>query len=195
MFILYRGIMPRVVDHAQRRREIVYALWAVIHERGIDGVTFQAVAAAGGVSIGRIQHYFDSKEHLIRTGAEYMVAEAEKRYERAESDPRAALVALLAQPVPTDEAGRLGVSVWYAYLAKSASDPWVRAFLEESTQGTTEETRRLLEELGMPPEKAPDEATRLVALSNGITQAVLVGVTEPPDGIALITDEVARTTT
>ncbi|WP_261379880.1 TetR/AcrR family transcriptional regulator [Rhodococcus rhodochrous] len=187
--------MPRVVDHAQRRREIVYALWAVIHERGIDGVTFQAVAAAGGVSIGRIQHYFDSKEHLIRTGAEYMVAEAEKRYERAESDPRAALVALLAQPVPTDEAGRLGVSVWYAYLAKSASDPWVRAFLEESTQGTTEETRRLLEELGMPPEKAPDEATRLVALSNGITQAVLVGVTEPPDGIALITDEVARTTT
>ncbi|QHG84389.1 TetR family transcriptional regulator [Rhodococcus rhodochrous] len=195
MFILYRVIMPRVVDHAQRRREIVYALWAVIHERGIDGVTFQAVAAAGGVSIGRIQHYFDSKEHLIRTGAEYMVAEAEKRYERAESDPRAALVALLAQPVPTDEAGRLGVSVWYAYLAKSASDPWIRAFLEESTQGTAKETRRLLEELGMPPEKALKEATRLVALSNGLAQSALLGVTEPADGISLITDEVDRTTT
>ncbi|AYA25753.1 TetR family transcriptional regulator [Rhodococcus rhodochrous] len=195
MFILYRVIMPRVVDHAQRRREIVYALWAVIHERGIDGVTFQAVATAGGVSIGRIQHYFDSKEHLIRTGAEYMVAEAEKRYERAESDPREALVALLAQPVPTDEAGRLGVSVWYAYLAKSASDPWIRAFLEESTQGTAEETRRLLEELGMPPEKALKEATRLVALSNGLAQSALLGVTEPADGISLITDEVDRTTT
>lgn len=194
MFILYRVIMPRVVDHAQRRREIVYALWAVIHERGIEGVTFQAVAAAGGVSIGRIQHYFDSKEHLIRTGAEFMVAEAEKRYERAESDPQAALVALLAQPVPTDEAGRLGVSVWYAYLAKSASDHWIRAFLEESTKGTTEEARRLLEELGMSPDKARTEALRLVALGNGITQAVLVGVTESPDGIALITDEVARTT-
>ena len=194
MNILYRGVVPRVVDHEQRRREIVWALWSVIHERGIDGVTFQAVATAGGVSIGRIQHYFESKEHLIRTGAEHMIAEAEKRYGRAESDPQTSLVALLTQPVPTDEAGRLGVSVWYAYLAKSASDPWIRSFLEDSTKGTVEEARRLLEELGMPPERAQPEAVRLVALGNGITQAVLVGVTEPADGVALVTDEVHRAT-
>ena len=47
----------------------------------------------------------------------------------------------------------------------------------------------------MPPEKAHTEAARLVALGNGVTQAVLVAVTEPADGIALITDEVHRTTT
>ena len=87
------------------------------------------------------------------------------------------------------------MSGWYAYLAKSASVPGIRAFLEESTQGTAEETRRLLEELGMPPEKALKEATRLVALSNGLAQSALLGVTEPLDGIALITDEVDRTTT
>src|SRR5690625_2815459 len=56
--------MPRIVDHAARRTEIVYALWAVIHEKGLDSVSFRAVAEAAGVSIGRIQHYFASKEEL-----------------------------------------------------------------------------------------------------------------------------------
>src|SRR5699024_4565647 len=36
--------MPRIVDHAARRTEIVYALWAVIHEKGLDSVSFRAVA-------------------------------------------------------------------------------------------------------------------------------------------------------
>ncbi|MEU5841710.1 TetR/AcrR family transcriptional regulator [Rhodococcus sp. NPDC047139] len=186
--------MPKVIDHAQRRREIVWALWSVIHERGIDGVTFQAVATAGGISVGRIQHYFESKEELIRSGAEHMVAEAEKHYRRNEtsSDPQAELVALLTQPLPTNEAGRMGVSVWYAYLAKAASDPWIRSFLEESTRGTVGETRRLLEEAGVPPESAPAQALRLVAVSNGVTQSLLVGLTDPDEGVALVTAEVDR---
>ena len=42
--------MPKIVDHAQRRTEIIHALWAVIYERGIHAVTYQAVAE---VEIGR----------------------------------------------------------------------------------------------------------------------------------------------
>ena len=32
--------MPKIVDHAQRRTEIIHALWAVIYERGIHAVTY-----------------------------------------------------------------------------------------------------------------------------------------------------------
>ncbi len=191
MFIPYHGGMPRIVDHAQRRREIVWALWAVIHDRGIDGVTFRAVAAAGGVSIGRVQHYFESREHLIRAGAEHMVAEAELRYRHdgSPTDPRAALVALLTRPVPTDDSGRPGVSVWYAYLAESASDPWIRAFLADATRGTVAETERLLTDLGVPEDVSGPAALRLVAVSNGVTQAVLLGAMDPDVGIGLVTAE------
>ena len=48
--------MPKVVDHEQRRSEITMALWLVIYEEGIDGVSFRAVARAAGVSVGRVQH-------------------------------------------------------------------------------------------------------------------------------------------
>lgn len=186
--------MPKVVDHAQRRREIVWALWSVISERGIDGVTFQAVAGAGGVSVGRIQHYFDSKDQLVRAGAEHMVGEAETRYGEGDpTDPRTRLTTLLTQPIPSAGTGRVGVSVWYAYLAKSASDPWIRSFMEDASRGTHEETERLLSELGVPSDDIRESARRLVALSNGVTQSVLVGATEPADGVATVMNEVERT--
>lgn len=184
--------MPKIVDHVQRRREIVWALWQVIHERGIDGVTFQAVATAGGVSVGRIQHYFDSKEQLIRAGAEQMVVEAESAYRDGEKlgDPRSELEALLVQPVPTAEPGRMGVAVWYAYLAKSASDPWVRNFLESTSRGTVGEAARLLVKLHVKETESLKEASRLVAFGNGITQSVLIGVLVPEAGAAAIAAEI-----
>ncbi|MFD6897857.1 TetR/AcrR family transcriptional regulator [Rhodococcus sp. NPDC060086] len=186
--------MPKVVDHAERRREIVWALWAVIHKRGIDGVTFQAVAAESGVSIGRIQHYFESKQHLIRSGAQEMVAGAEQVYRRRESsdDPRSALVALLTQPVPTDASSRIGASVWYAYLAKATNDPWIRSFLAEASRGTVSEAERLLCRVGLSERAAHDEAERLVALSNGATQSVLVTAMDADAATDLVSHEIDR---
>ena len=186
--------MPKVVDHAERRREIVWALWAVIHKRGIDGVTFQAVAAEAAVSIGRIQHYFESKQHLIRSGAQEMVAGAEQVYRRRESsdDPRSALVVLLSQPVPTDASSRVGASVWYAYLAKATNDPWIRSFLAEASRGTISEAERLLCRAGLPERAAHIEAERLVVLSNGATHSVLVTALDADAATDLVSHEIDR---
>ena len=62
--------MPKIVDHAQRRTEIVHALWQVIYLKGIDGVSFRSVAEAAGISVGRVQHYFPSRSELILEGAD-----------------------------------------------------------------------------------------------------------------------------
>ncbi len=172
----------------------MWALWAVIHERGIDGVTFRAVAAEAGVSIGRIQHYFESKEHLIRCGAEEMVVGAEQVYRERESDadPRSALEALLTHPVPTTAPSRIGASVWYAYLAR-VSDPWIRSFITDASRGTVRETERLLGRGGLTGEHAHLAAMRLVALSNGVTQSVLVAAMDADDAIRVIIQEIDRT--
>ena len=42
----------------QRRTAIIHAVWQVIAERGMGAVTMRTVAAAAGVSVGRIQYWF-----------------------------------------------------------------------------------------------------------------------------------------
>lgn len=186
--------MPKVVDHAERRKEIVWALWAVIHERGIDGVTLHAVAAEAGVSIGRIQHYFESKQNLIRAGAQEMVTGAEQMYREHGSprDPGSALAALLTQPVPTNAPARVGVSVWYAYLAKATNDPWIRSFLAEASGGTVGEVGRLLRLVGLSEARAHNEAVRLVAVSTGATQSVLIAGMDADAAVDLVRREIDR---
>ena len=58
--------MPRQVDHRQSRTEIAYTVWAVIAEDGLDAVSMRRVAAEAGISLGRVQHYFTSKDELLR---------------------------------------------------------------------------------------------------------------------------------
>ena len=56
-------------------------------------IPLRAVAEAGGVSIGRIQHYFPSKAALIREGCAQMVAAAEGKYrEQAATAPPGAFL-------------------------------------------------------------------------------------------------------
>ena len=101
---VYCKAVPKRVDHEQRRAEIIVGLWAVINGRGIEGVTYQAVAQATGISVGRIQHYFASKDDLILAGCRAIVERASDRYaNRAASlEPHEALRDLLAEPIPHD---------------------------------------------------------------------------------------------
>ena len=174
--------MPKIVDHEQRRTEIIHALWQVIYEQGIHAASYQAVARAAGISVGRIQHYFASKQDLVRAGCQAIVDTAESvHFERTEAlDPLDALTELLIQPLPRTEALRLGISVWYAYLARATADPQIREIFTKASRGTLDYAARLLEQAGAPAQ----EAGRLIALSNGLAQAAMVG--------AVTVDEAAR---
>lgn len=187
---LYRKGVPKIVDHQQRRIEITRALWQVISERGIEGVTYQAVAEAASISVGRIQHYFASKEDLIRAGCQSIVDHAMQQHSAHTEgvDPAQELIALLVQPIPHTEAFRLGAAVWFAYIARGVVDPSIGAIVAEASRGTVTEAAALLTAAGM----WAGEAERLVGLSNGLTQRVLVGVLTADDAVAMLRDEVAR---
>lgn len=182
--------MPKVVDHEQRRTEITHALWEVISVRGIEGVTYQSVAQAAGVSIGRVQHYFASKDELVRAGCRAIVDSAVRLYaDRVRRrDPWAALLDLLTEPIPRTESFRRGAAVWYAYLARGVVDPGIGLIVAEASRGTVEEAASLLRAAGAPP----GEAGRLVSLSNGLTQQVLVGAMIAEEAITMLTDETTR---
>lgn len=199
----YPGRMPKVVDHEERRWEIVYALWLVIAEHGIEGVSLRHVAAAADVSMGRIQHYFGTKEALVLAGCTALVQSAHGGYqETAGAAPRERLLHVVSQQIPRDDAGRMGVSVWYAYVAKSINHSAVRQVLAEARRGAEEECARLIQtERGSGAGRAAgddvdqaalEQARRLLALADGLTLRVLVRDLEPAEAVAMIESEVGR---
>src|SRR5699024_11413882 len=79
--------ISKIVDHAQRRTEIVHALWQVIYLSGIDAVSFRSVAEAAGISIGRVQHYFPSRRELVLEGCRQIAAGSDRKSTRLNSSP------------------------------------------------------------------------------------------------------------
>lgn len=192
----YRVRMPKVVDHEERRWEIVFALWLVIARHGIEGVSLRQVAAEAGVSMGRIQHYFGTKDALVLAGCTALVDRANGGYqETADATPRERLLHIVSHQIPRDDAGRMGVSVWYAYVAKSISHDGVRQVLAEARRGAEDECARLLRADGGTGAAADDvltRARRVLALADGLTLRVLVGDLEAAEAVSMLESEVAR---
>ena len=148
--------MPKIVDHAQRRTEIVHALWQVIYLKGIDGVSFRSVAEAAGISIGRVQHYFPSRSELILEGCRQIVDSAEAAGPEgadAPSDPGSAKAVSALREfcfafIPTGETMRIGASVWYTYVARAVMDEQIADIIRASDRATLELGIRLYRAVG-----------------------------------------------
>ncbi len=191
--------MPKIVDPAQRREEITFALWLVIYERGIAGVSLHAVADAAGISVGRIQHYFDSKRELVLDGARRIAAMSEETWVAGDHDGSAEqLTALVRQPIPRTEAFRIGTAVWYAYLATAMADPELGEIVRGAERnGLDTATHLVADLLGLGASggtQARETAVRLVALSNGLGQAVLAGVIDVDEAMNVLDREIGALT-
>ena len=57
--------MPKVVDHDQRRRELLEATAAVIAAEGIEAATVRRIAREVGCTTGLVTHYFAEKDELV----------------------------------------------------------------------------------------------------------------------------------
>jgi AcrR family transcriptional regulator len=68
---------------AQMRARLLDAAVAVLRERGVSGLTLDAVAQEAGVSKGGLLHHFSSKEALVGALLLNMMAEFERSVEAA----------------------------------------------------------------------------------------------------------------
>jgi transcriptional regulator len=184
---LYACPVPKLVDHDVRRREIAQAVWAVIAERGIEGVTLRCVAAEAGVSVGRIQHYHASREELVRDSCRELLKAATQRFEAAgDATPVERLRRLILGRIPTTPEFAIGTSIWLAYEAKSVDDPVIAELVQRGHAGGVRETAALLGECGVAD--APAVALRLMATAEGLAIRVLVGGLEPRAATELLED-------
>ncbi len=64
--------MPKIVDHDERRRHIAGAVHRVIHDKGMEHVSLREVAAEAGMSMGAVQYYVTTKNHMLLLALEHI---------------------------------------------------------------------------------------------------------------------------
>ncbi|GAU65678.1 putative TetR family transcriptional regulator [Streptomyces sp. NBRC 110611] len=189
--------MPKKVDHEARRREISEALWRIAGTRGLDGVSLRDVAAEAGISLGRLQHYFRTKDEMLLFALRHINRLAAERIRRriealpGEPAPRDVLRACLSGMLPLDDKSRVGQLVGAAYYARAVHDEALRA---EARQGIpqlraffTDQLRLAAARGELPPERATeDEAMLLIGLADGLATYVLLDVHDPRTALRLL---------
>ncbi|UQA91852.1 TetR/AcrR family transcriptional regulator [Streptomyces halobius] len=179
--------MPKKVDHEARRQEIAEALWRIAGTRGLDGASLRDVAAEAGISLGRLQHYFHSKDQLLLFALRHTNRLADQRIrERIEAltdepSPRTVLRTCLSGMLPLDEQSRTGQLVAAAYFARAVHDENLRAEAEDGIPKLraflTDQLRRAAERGELSPDRATeDEAMLLISLVDGLSAYVLLDV-------------------
>ncbi|CAM5294199.1 TetR/AcrR family transcriptional regulator [Streptomyces aurantiogriseus] len=174
--------MPRQVDHAQRRSEISSAVWRVVCESGLEGLTLRAVAAAAGCTTGMVTHYFRDKKALLAHARSVMHRRMADRIDALpvrDESPRDRLYAVAEQALPLDEERHLEAVVWSYFQLATRTDP---ELLREHFVSHASWVRRLtaLVRAAVPGEPEPQDLEgRVRALVACLDGLALNAVTDP----------------
>lgn len=180
--------MPRVADHDARRRQVAEAVEQLIADDGLDGVTVARTAAAAGISVGLVQHYFPSKDDMllhtftvVRNRIEQRVIVDAQRADDAGARIEQILLAGLSDMLPFDDARRRECRVVLAFTGRTVDSPQ----LAEALRASNGHLRTLLaqairngKECGEVPRATAEhtEAVRVFAHLDGL---VLHSYTDP----------------
>jgi AcrR family transcriptional regulator len=116
------AIVPRLVDHAERRRTIVGAACRLIAARGMDATNMRDLAREAGYTNGALSHYFSGKDAILRAAFEHVFDATNARIERSVGQRRglSALRRLCREVMPQTEEtlmeARIAVSLWQRAL-------------------------------------------------------------------------------
>ncbi|MGO3147471.1 MAG: TetR/AcrR family transcriptional regulator [Leucobacter sp.] len=118
--------MPKIVDHEQRRREIIYATWQVIARKGLANTTMKGLAQEIGFSSGVLVHYFADKRDLLVHALHAAHAEVGELYSKSATQHGLTGIAALREYMllclPLDEHRRMLAAVELAFWAEAVGD-------------------------------------------------------------------------
>jgi AcrR family transcriptional regulator len=128
--------MPKIVDHEERRAEVLEATWRVIATLGLDAATVRQIAKEAGVSSGVLAHYFTDKDDILvqahRLAYDRVFRRVEEKIGR--STGIEALRATLYETLPMDENRRIEAVIDISYIGRALNDPRLKLVRQESAQ-------------------------------------------------------------
>ncbi|RSN07481.1 transcriptional regulator [Nonomuraea sp. WAC 01424] len=173
--------MPKIVDHDERRAEVLSAARRVIVRDGIDAATTRAIAKEAGYSNGVLAHYFADKDEILLSALRQSHQRIRARLTRKVEGVTglAALREVLLDNLPLDgertQESRLEVSFWSRSLASER--------LAEVRRAEADELRAAVRELLGQARAAgelrtdgnlDDLAEHLLALVDGVSLHLLL---------------------
>ncbi|RKT55101.1 TetR/AcrR family transcriptional regulator [Saccharothrix australiensis] len=175
--------MARTIDveqHERHKADIAGAVWRLVARAGLEAVSLREVAAEAGVSVGRVQHYFRSKDALLlfglRLARDRMTARIGQRVGGLAGTPEDTLRATLDELLGDDPDTRQAVRVWVAFLGRALDDPEFAELLYaddiDLRARTAEVVRGVRADLD-----AEREAHLIRALANGLAAELACGRT------------------
>ena len=184
--------MPKRVDHEERRRLIAAAVRRIAAERGLEAVSLGEVAAEAGISKGLVQHYFPTRDAMLRYATGTLRTQVEDRI-GAPASLRDVVVALL----PLDEAGRTDALVANAFLVRALKDEEIAGRFRTGHTQLAGALATMIAAGRADGTLAPDldparEADLLLAVVAGLGDAVLLGHRTPAEVIALVDHHLSR---
>ncbi|GAA2840520.1 TetR/AcrR family transcriptional regulator [Crossiella cryophila] len=113
-------------DVEEQKAQIAEALWRLAARAGLEAVSVREVAAEAGVSVGRVQHYFRSKDAMLLYGlklaGQRMETRIADRLTGLAGSPEQLLRAALEEVLGDDADTRQAIRVNVAFLGRAMED-------------------------------------------------------------------------
>jgi transcriptional repressor BetI len=118
--------MPKLGMEEIRRRQLIEATIASIHEVGLAESSLSRISARAGVSTGIVHHYFEDKAELLESTLRQLGTGLRRSVVRrltAARTPAERLMAVVDGNIGTDQFTPEGVSAWLAFWAQVPTHP------------------------------------------------------------------------
>jgi AcrR family transcriptional regulator len=138
--------VPKIVDHDERREEILESAIRVIRSVGLENATTRAIAKESGYSSGVLAHYFEDKDDILRSILVSTHRRFRLRLERAleGQDAIGQLLAMLYENLPLDEERHVETLMEITFWPRAASNPALREFQHESASRLLKDVETLV---------------------------------------------------
>ncbi|WP_336207168.1 TetR/AcrR family transcriptional regulator [Nonomuraea sp. LPB2021202275-12-8] len=201
--------MPKKVDHDERRRCIAEAVLRIAGRDGLDGARLRDVAVEAGMSLGSVQHYFASKDEMLRYVVHYLGEHVTERIMAGVRAPASAsasaspvlsfLLSMASEMLPLDARRRAELRAGQAFTARAVGAPELMEYLGEGDRWLRERVAELIAQgqrdgelrAGLDPRL---ESVVLLAMLDGLGSELLVGLRDPEGALAAVRYHLDRLT-
>ena len=152
--------MPKIVDHAARRTEIIEAVWSLIVRKGFLAVTMRELAAEAGYANGALARYFPDKESVLRAAFQRAFDATNERARAAIGDQGGltAFRLLCLEIMPLDAARLAEARVVIGFWDYAAGQPPLVEFYDAAMETWRQEMSMYLGQARAAGELDPDRA-------------------------------------
>jgi AcrR family transcriptional regulator len=188
MQCIVKGVaVPKQVDHEARRQQLLEALMRITRRDGWDAISLRKVAAEAGVSMGMVQHYFSTKDEMLRFAIEMMAEDTRQRIRRRVADlpqpptPRLLVETVLTEMIPRTSRRETEAEAAKVWIRRVDLRPESRAVLRQGAADVKAGlTGQLLIARAAEPSYTQADAERdadaLIALLDGLIFNIVAGL-------------------